>query len=115
MRRIIYYLGIGCFMAILCYNVATSLSNPFYGMSEAALAFTSSGNGYNFDCSGSCADNCNNWKISYTLDCQGFFSSYDVKYFDSLGNVVKEYDEGDDPWLIGEHPSEIGCQSEQCV
>lgn len=50
MRKILYSIGIAGFMAMLIFTIATSLSNPFYGMSEAALAqgtTTTTGTGNN--------------------------------------------------------------------
>ncbi len=41
MRKTIYALGIASFLAMLIFTIATSLTNPFYGMSEAAIAQTS--------------------------------------------------------------------------
>src|SRR5690606_28476336 len=41
MRKIIYAFGIATFLAMFIFTIATSLTNPFYGMSEAALAQTS--------------------------------------------------------------------------
>lgn len=38
MRNVIYSIGIASFLACMTFTVATSLTNPFYGMSEAALA-----------------------------------------------------------------------------
>jgi len=49
MRKIIYAFGIATFLAMFVFTIATSLTNPFYGMSEAALAQTST----NYDCGGS--------------------------------------------------------------
>ncbi len=40
MRKLIYSLGIASFLAMMIFTVATSLTNPFYGMSEAAIAQT---------------------------------------------------------------------------
>lgn len=38
MRNSIYFMGIASFLACMIFTVATSLTNPFYGMSESALA-----------------------------------------------------------------------------
>lgn len=38
MRKLIYGLGIAGFLAMMTFTVATSISNPFYGMSEIVLA-----------------------------------------------------------------------------
>ena len=40
MRKIIYAFGIATFLAMFIFTIATSLTNPFYGMSEAAIAET---------------------------------------------------------------------------
>lgn len=37
MRNLIYFMGIASFLACMIFTVATSLTNPFYGMSESAL------------------------------------------------------------------------------
>lgn len=44
MRNVIYSIGIASFLACMTFTIATSLTNPFYGMSEAALAQASSNN-----------------------------------------------------------------------
>ncbi len=41
MRQTIYAFGIATFLAMFIFTIVTSLTNPFYGMSEAALAQTS--------------------------------------------------------------------------
>ena len=38
MRKTIYAFGIATFLAMLIFTIATSLTNPFYGMTEAAIA-----------------------------------------------------------------------------
>ena len=42
MRKNIYAFGIATFLPMFIFTIATSLTNPFYGMSEAAIAQTSS-------------------------------------------------------------------------
>lgn len=37
MRNVLYSLGIASFLVCMIFTVATSITNPFYGMSEAAL------------------------------------------------------------------------------
>jgi len=38
MRNFLYSIGITGFLAMMVFTLATSLSNPYYGMSEEALA-----------------------------------------------------------------------------
>lgn len=38
MRKIIYAFGIATFLAMFIFTIATSLTNPFYGMSTEVLA-----------------------------------------------------------------------------
>lgn len=57
MRNLLYFLGITSFLAMMIFTVATSLTNPFYGMSKAALAqgtTTTTGG----DCPSICSTNC---------------------------------------------------------
>lgn len=42
MRKFLYSIGIASFLAMLIFTIASSLSNPFSGMSEEALAQGSS-------------------------------------------------------------------------
>lgn len=116
MRKLMYSIGITLFLAFMAFYVTTSLTDPFYGMSLEALAQGSGSGGYDFDCSGSCTANCNTWQITYDVDCQGLFSGYHVKYFDSNGSLFREYNDEDNDWLIGDDPYiELGCPTENCV
>ncbi len=57
MRNMLYFLGITSFLAMMIFTVATSLTNPFYGMSAAAIAqgtTTTTGGG----CPSYCLTNC---------------------------------------------------------
>ena len=66
MRKTIYAFGIATFLAMFIFTIATSLTNPFYGMSEAALAQTSStctsgGGGSTTSCPTGCQHSCNSY------------------------------------------------------
>lgn len=38
MRNLFYSLGIASFLVCMIFTIATSITNPFYGMSDAAVA-----------------------------------------------------------------------------
>ncbi|HLT94859.1 MAG TPA: hypothetical protein VKZ56_09880, partial [Membranihabitans sp.] len=38
MRKLIYAIGVSLFLAFMAFHVATSLTNPYFGMSVEALA-----------------------------------------------------------------------------
>ena len=99
MRKIIYAFGIATFLAMFIFTIATSLTIPFYGMSEAALAQTSSSssgtgtgnNCVNQDCETPCDKDYSRHPIekareyiNTTICCE-----YRYHYFDGNGNLIE--------------------------
>jgi len=71
MRKIIYAFGIATFLAMFIFTIATSLTNPFYGMSEAAMAqasTSSSNSGTGMTCY-SVASQCYTFGCTYVTMC----------------------------------------------